>query len=276
MGPSKKHFFCQRNLVTWKNFSQVNEITIKNFWPPTVSFLDFWQKRLTCISEFNYSCPDELSEKKLLFHKISYFHESFRTLGEKFSELCPTLFGRAIKKGNLCVQRYIVTKNKMFQMFQRMVFFIIVYGLWSERFALSKKNNSLGSKNSILCVQRNVLGGNFCIKSSFFVKIYRTLREKFPVSCLSCFWQGFFVIQFYFCRGRYQGKISRKKVFFHCFQTWSKNRLLKQHQDEYENFILRVWWIFFGVNIIFKVIWYNFFMYFEQKIVNFEKNSTDL
>ena len=214
--------------------------------------------------------------RKTFVSQIFSLSRIFSDTGRKMFKTLSYFLRQGHRKSNLCVQRYIVTKNKMFQMFQRMVFFIIVYGLWSERFALSKKNNSLGSKNSILCVQRNVLGGNFCIKSSFFVKIYRTLREKFPVSCLSCFWQGFFVIQFYFCRGRYQGKISRKKVFFHCFQTWSKNRLLKQHQDEYENFILRVWWIFFGVNIIFKVIWYNFFMYFEQKIVNFEKNSTDL
>ena len=92
-------FFCRRNFVKRNNFFQVNEITIKKFWPPTVSFLDFRWERLAGILEFNYSCPDELSEKNHLFHKISYFHESFRTLGEKCSKLCPTLFfGRAIEK----------------------------------------------------------------------------------------------------------------------------------------------------------------------------------
>ena len=153
-----------------------------------MSFSDFWRKMLAGILEFNYSCPDELSEKNHLFHKISCFHESFRTLGEKCSKLCPTFFGRAIKKGNLCVQKYFVTKKKMFQMFQRKVFFLIVYGLWSEKFALSKENNCLGSKNSILRVQRNVFGENFWIKKLFlFVKNDRTLREKFSVFCLSCF-----------------------------------------------------------------------------------------
>ena len=38
-------FFYQRPFVTRNNFFQVNEITIKIFWPPTVSFLDFWWKR---------------------------------------------------------------------------------------------------------------------------------------------------------------------------------------------------------------------------------------
>ena len=92
-------FFCQRNFVTRNNFLKVNEITIKNFCPPTVSFLYFWWEGLAGVLEFNYSCPDELSEKNHLFHNISYFHESFRTLGEKSSKLCPTLFfGSAIEK----------------------------------------------------------------------------------------------------------------------------------------------------------------------------------
>ena len=98
-GPWKEAFlFCQRNFVTRNNFFQVIQITIENFWPPTVSFLDFWRKRLAGILKLNYSCQEELSAKKLLFHKISYFHESFGTLGEQFSILYRTLSGRAIEK----------------------------------------------------------------------------------------------------------------------------------------------------------------------------------
>ena len=91
-------FFCQRNFVTRNNFFQVSEITIKIFCSPTVSFIYFWPKRLAGILEFNYSYPEEISAKKLLFHKISYFHESFGTQGKQSSKFCPTLFGRAIEK----------------------------------------------------------------------------------------------------------------------------------------------------------------------------------
>ena len=155
--------------MTRNNFFQVNEITIQNFWPPTVSFLDFWRKRLAGILKLNYSCPDEFSEKNHLFHKISYFHESFRTLGEKCSKLCPTLFfGRAIEKATYVSRGSLWRKAKFFKCSKRRCFFIIVYGLWSEKFALSEKNNCLDSKKSILCVQRNVLGEKFCTKKLFF------------------------------------------------------------------------------------------------------------
>ena len=90
------------------------------------------------------------------------------------------------KKQPLCPE--VICDEK--QNVGRKVFFINVYGLWSEKFALSKKN-CLGSENSILPVQRNVLVENYCIKKLFFfVKNYRSVREKFSVFCLSCFRQG--------------------------------------------------------------------------------------
>ena len=146
-------------------------------------FLDFWWKRLAGILEFNYSCPDELSEKNHFFPRFSYFHESFRTLGEKCSKLCPTLFfGRAIEKDTYLSRGTLWRKTKCFKCFRERCFFIIVYGWWSEKFAFSEKNNSLGSKNSILCVQRNVLGKNqnLCIKKLFFFcKILSGIEAKY-------------------------------------------------------------------------------------------------
>ena len=50
---NRSNFFCQRNFVTRDNFIKVNEIAIKNFWPPTVSFLEFWRKRFAGFLEFN-------------------------------------------------------------------------------------------------------------------------------------------------------------------------------------------------------------------------------
>ena len=117
-GLQNSFFFCQGNFVTQNIFFQVNEMTIKKFSPPTVSFLDFWRKRLSGIVEFNSSCPDELFEKNHLFHKFSYFHESFRTLGEKCSKLCPTLFGRAIEKATYMSRGTLWRKTKCFKCFK--------------------------------------------------------------------------------------------------------------------------------------------------------------
>ena len=127
-------FFCQRNFVKRKDFFQVNEITIKIFWPPTVSFLEFWRKSLAGFLESNYSCPEDFSAKKLLFHRNSYFH--FWDTGRTIFKTLSYFVRRGHRKSNLCVRRYFVTKNKMFQ---RGVFFINVFGLWSEKFALSRE-----------------------------------------------------------------------------------------------------------------------------------------
>ena len=58
----KTAFFLQEELCDKEQFFlQVNEKTIKNFWPPTVSFLHFRLKMLAGILEFNYSCPEKFS-----------------------------------------------------------------------------------------------------------------------------------------------------------------------------------------------------------------------
>ena len=240
----------------------MNEITIKNFWPQTVSFLDFWWKRLAGILEFNYSCPDELSEKNHLFHKISYFHESFRTLGEKCSKLCPTLFfGRAIEKATYVSRGSLWRKTKGFKCFKEECFFIKVYGLWSEKFALSEKKNSLGSKNSILSVQRNVLGENqnLCMEKLFFfckilsgneAKYFGLLGKLFPAG-LSSF-----------------RSTSAEEGFREKFLEKSSFSLfpdLEQRIDYWKDIKMNVETLFYvsgGVfirqNILFKVIWYIF------------------
>ena len=216
--------------MTRNNLFQVDEINIKTFWPPTVSCLDFWRKRLAGILEFNYSCLDELSQKIHLFHKISYFHESFRTRGEKCSKICPILFGRAIEKATCMSRGTLWRKTKSFKCFKERCFFIIVHGLWSEKFALSEKNNSLGSKNSILCVQRNVLGvkQNLCIKKFFFfckilsgieAKYFGLLGKLFPAR-LSSFRSNS-------AEEGFREKFFEKN-FFHCFQTWSKKSTIER------------------------------------------------
>ena len=62
--------FCQRNFVTRNNCFQVNGRAIKNFWPPTVSFLEFWRRRLAGFLEFNYSCQENFCEKTFVSQKF--------------------------------------------------------------------------------------------------------------------------------------------------------------------------------------------------------------
>ena len=227
------------------------------------------------ILEFNYSCPVELSEKNHLFHKISSFHESFRTLGEKCSKLCPTLFfDRAIEKATYLSRGSLWRKTKGFKCFNERWFFKIVYGLWSEKFALSEKNNFLVSKNSILCVQKNVLGENqnLCIKKLFFfckilsaieAKSFGLLGKLFPAR-LSSFRsisaeEGF--------REKFL-----ENFFFIVSRLGAKNRLLKEDQVECGIFIPRVRWSFSG-KIFFLKLFNLFFHVFRAKNCNFEKNS---
>ena len=79
------------------------------------------------------------------------------------------------------------------------------------------------------------------------------------------------IILFHFCRGRFEGNFS-PITYFIFSRLGAKTRLLKKHQVECENFILRVRRNFLRKNILFKVIWYNFSGFFERKILTFEKN----
>ena len=171
---------------------------------------------------------------------------------QSFVLLCST--AGPSKKQPMCPEVVCDEKQNFSNVSKKGVFLIIVYGLWSEKFALSEKNNCLGFKNSVLCIQRNVLGENFCIEKLFFSKISRILREKFSIFC-EVVSGKVDIIPSYFCRGRFQGKNFSKKVFFVIVsRLGAKNRLLKGHQDECKNFILRVRWSFFRKNILFKVI----------------------
>ena len=123
------------------------------------------------------------------------------------------------RKSNLCVRRYFVTKNNMFQ---RKVFFYKRFRTLIGKVCTFEKNICLGSKTSILVVLRNVLGEKFCIKNFFFFeKFYRTLWEYFSDFRLTCFRQGWHHSILLLPR-RVSGKNSAKKSLFHCFQTWSK------------------------------------------------------
>ena len=67
-------------------------------------------------------------------------------------------------------------------------------------------------------------------------------------------------------------KFLERKSFFIVSRLEAKNRLLKEHQDENQNFILRARWILFRKNILFKVTWYISSGFSSKKNMNFEKN----
>ena len=99
----------------------------------------------------------------------------------------------------------------------------------------------------------------FVSKSSFsFVKSCWALSQIISDFWGSCFRQGFHHSVLLLPRKVSGKKFSKKVFFFIVSRLGAKNRLLNEHQDECENFILRVRWRFFRKNILFKVIWYIF------------------
>ena len=83
-----------------------------------------------------------------------------------------------------------------------------------------------------------------------WVKIFRAFGEVVSGKVV--------IIPFYSCRGEFRGRFISKKVFLIVSRLGAKNLPLKGHQDDCENFILRVRWNFLRKNILFMVIWYIF------------------
>ena len=110
----------------------------------------------------------------------------------------------------------------------------------------------------------------FVSKSSFFVRCYRALRENISDFWRSCFRQGCHHSVLLLPRKVSGKNFSEKKSFFIVSRLGAKNRLLKGHQNECENFILRVRWSFFRKKIFFSSYLIYFFWYFERKNVMFE------
>ena len=151
----------------------------------------------------------------------------FSDTGRKMFGTLSYFFRQGHRESNLCVRRYFVTKNKMFQMFQRKVFFIIVLGLWSEKFALSKKIIVLVLKTLFFVSRRSFSDKIFVSKRSFFCKNPRTLREKISDFWRSCFRQVWHHSILLLPR-KVSGKVFSKKFFFHCFQTWRKKSTIER------------------------------------------------
>ena len=108
----------------------------------------------------------------------------------------------------------------------------------------------------------------FVSKISFFCIILSDLERKIFGLSTKLFSGRLSLFHSTFAEEGFREKNLEKK-FFHCFQSWSKNWLLKKHQVECKNFYLRVRKFFLSKNIPFKVIWY-FFSGISSE--SFEKN----
>ena len=144
---------------------------------------------------------------KTFVSKFSYFHESSRTLGEKFPELWPTLLGRAFKK-TIHVSRG--SKWRQTNFFKKR-HLIIVIELWAKRFGFSKKVGMV--EKVIFYASRGTFSEkNFALMSSHFHKCFRTLGEK-----LSKLWLTFAR------EGRQNRKIfSQRNFVTRNFCVWEK------------------------------------------------------
>ena len=172
----------------------------------------------------------------------------FRRLWVKFLVI-------SIKIGMILKNLSYVSRDNLWGKIVLLFFFSLVYSDFE--------------RNSILPVQRNVFGENFCIKKLFFCKYLSDFERKF-FGLLAKLIPAICHHSILLLLRKVSEKIFSKKIFFIVSRLGAKNQLSKKHQDEYENFVLRVRWIIFRRNILFK--WFDiFFLVFRAKNCNFWK-----
>ena len=137
----------------------------------------------------------------------------FSDTGRKFFKISSYFVRLGLRKSTLSVQRYFVTKNKMFQLFPRKVYFFNSFRILIGKICTFEKKNCLVSKNSVLRVQGNVLGENFCIKKLFLCKILSDFERKFFGIWRSWFRQGCHHSILLLPRNVSEKIFSKKKVF---------------------------------------------------------------
>ena len=175
------------------------------------------------------------------------------------------------KKQPMCPEVVCDEKQNFSNVSKKGVFLIIVYGLWSEKFALSEKNNCLGFNNSVLCIQRNVLGENFCIKKLFFLRFHGFWEKKFRIF-VKLFPARLSSFHSTFAGGGFRENILQK-VFFHCFQTWSKKSTIERTSRWMWKLYSTSPVEFFLGKTFFLKLFDVFFYVFRAKDCKFWKNS---
>ena len=109
-------------------------------------------------------------------------------------------------------------EKKLFQMFQRKVFFKIVYGLWSEKIALSKKKIIVLVLKTLYYVSRGTFSEKtFVWKSSFFCKILPGIKGKYFGLLGKLFPARLSSFRPTFAGEAFMENFSRKKFFFTLF-----------------------------------------------------------
>ena len=148
--------------------------------------------------------------------------------GRKKFETLSEFVRQGHRKNNLYVQRYFMTKYKMFQMFQRKAFFYNWLRITIGVVCIFEKNSSLGSKNSLLCVQRNVLGESFCIKKLFFCKTLPGIEAKFFGLLGKLFPARLSSLRSTSAEEGFREKFLEKSFFLIVFQAWSKKSTIER------------------------------------------------
>ena len=124
----------------------------------------------------------------------------FRRLWVKFLVI-------SIKIGMILKNLSYVSRDNLWGKIVLLFFFSLVYSDFE--------------RNSILPVQRNVFGENFCIKKLFFCKYLSDFERKF-FGLLAKLIPAICHHSILLLLRKVSEKIFSKKNFFHCFQTWSK------------------------------------------------------
>ena len=165
--------------------------------------------------------------RKTFVSQIFSLSRIFSDTGRKMFKTLSYFLRQGHRKSNLCVQRYIVTKNKMFQMFQRMVFFYNCLRIMIGEVHFRKKIILLVLKTLFYVSRGTFSEQTFVSKSSFFVKTYRALRENISDFWGSCFRQGCHHSILLLPRN-ISGKIFSKNVFFIVSRIGAKKSIIER------------------------------------------------
>ena len=266
-GPSKEEFFSARGTL-WRGtlFPREWDNYIK-FLASDREFFAFLAKKVRRDFRIELFVSGRNFLEKTFVSQIFLLWWIFSDTGRKFFKTLCCSVQQGHWKSNLCVRRYFVTKNKMFQW---TVYFYNCFRTLIGKVCTFETINCLGFKKSILCVVRSVLGEFFCINKLFFCKILPDFDWKIFDFWQSCLRQGCHHSILLLPR-KVSGKIFPKKKFFSLFPD------LEQKLDYWKNIKLNLKTLFYvsgGIFVgktYFLELFDIFFLVFRAKKCNFWK-----
>ena len=167
--------------------------------------------------------------KSICFTKFPTFMKLFGHWAKSVQNFILLCSAGPSKKQPISPEVLCDEKQKVSYVSNKGVFFIIVYGLRSQMFALSKKKLIVLVLKTLLYVFRGMFSEKiFVSKSSFFCKMLPGIEGKYFGLLGKLFPARLSSFRSTFAEGGFREKFFEKKLFFHCFQTWSKKSTIER------------------------------------------------